>query len=746
MALDRRFLPYLLYAAIFVPAISSPVSARQDETAQYSAITLQPTTELVDLVELVSHRMGVSLEFNRSELNKTVSLRLRDQLSDDELWDVLLSVLEGQGLSVVSTEVDGLYRVVATNKAAPEIVLPDGQAAQRAGLLAVLVRVRAGAADEIAIAIAPMLTPQTGSAKPIGSGGLLLITDSRVRVERVLGVIELIDVPPEPVESFIIELRHLSASQVNTLLEQVFAAEAATGISAPAGRIASGPRTIALPGDDRLMIIAPASRAEALRTLIGELDTRRPMTMRAYSVAGVTPTDLAASLQAVLAQQATASIARGAADTARVYADPVTGSVLVTASDADHERLGAFIDTIASQPAASRRVLRAFPIRNRDAGELLQVLADLINAEAAPTIPPNSTGAAIDTAPATQGAGTPEQTRELNRPLTTTAPTRAATTNNNTRPALSLTADEQTNAILATGDPLLIAQLESMIALLDKRQPQVMLDVFLVSLSEGDAFDLGVELRTQFQRGETAVDLASLFGLGLSGGGGSTGGFPVGTGLTGTVIRPGDFEVLVRAVESENHGKTIALPRQLVANNATASLRSVSRQPFTSINASDTVATTSFGGTEDAGVTLTLTPLIAAGDHLNLEYAIELSAFTGESTTVEGGGVIPPPSQQNSLQGQVTLPDGFTVVLGGLNSITDGVTQTRVPVLGSIPVLGALFGTQSDSTTESRFYVFVRANVMRHETFEDLRLLSAPDLRAADLETNEPTLTPLWID
>ncbi|MCA9280850.1 MAG: type II and III secretion system protein, partial [Phycisphaerales bacterium] len=227
---------------------------------------------------------------------------------------------------------------------------------------------------------------------------------------------------------------------------------------------------------------------------------------------------------------------------------------------------------------------------------------------------------------------------------------------------------------------------------------------------------------------------------------GGGGGFPVGTGLTGTVIRPGDFEVLVRAVESENRGKTIALPRQLVANNATASLRSVSRQPFTSINASDTVATTSFGGTEDAGVTLTLTPLIAAGDHLNLEYAIELSAFTGESTTVEGGGVIPPPSQQNSLQGQVTLPDGFTVVLGGLNSITDGVTQTRVPVLGSIPVLGALFGTQSDSTTESRFYVFVRANVMRHETFEDLRLLTAPDLRAADLDSNEPTLTPLWID
>lgn len=415
-----------------------------------------------------------------------------------------------------------------------------------------------------------------------------------------------------------------------------------------------------------------------------------------------------------------------------------------------HARLTEFVERIAAQPIAARRVLRAFTIRNRDAAELLDVLASLVDAEGGGGLnsPTGQFGAMLDASI----AGAPQQSEAVpsdrvpkNRVPTLGSPTAAARTGS--VPALSLTVDEPTNTIIATGEAALIQQLESIVALLDKRQPQVMLDVVLVSLSEGDAFDLGVELRTQFQEGDTAINLASLFGLGLGGGtGGVPGGFPMGTGFTGTVIRPGDFEVLVRAVESLNTGRTIALPRQLVQNNATATLRSVSRQPFTSINASDTVATTSFGGTEDAGVTLTLTPQIAAGDHLALEYAIELSAFTGESTTIEGGGVIPPPSQQNSLQGEVTLPDGFTVVLGGLNSITDGVTSTRVPLLGAIPVLGALFGTHSDSETESRFYVFVRATVLRHESFEDLRLLSAPDLRAADVSDGVPTMSPLWID
>ena len=219
-----------------------------------------------------------------------------------------------------------------------------------------------------------------------------------------------------------------------------------------------------------------------------------------------------------------------------------------------------------------------------------------------------------------------------------------------------------------------------------------------------------------------------------------------GTGFTGTVLRPGDFQVVVRALETVNAGRSTSAPKVLVNNNATATVRAVARQPFTSINASQTVATTSFGGTQDAGTTVQVTPKIAEGDHLALDYSVELSAFTGAPITTAEGGIIPPPSQQNAVSGSVTVPDGYTVVLGGLDVVTKGEGTSRVPLLGSIPILGALFGTTSETAQRTRFYVFLRASILRDPGFEDLRLLSAHDVRDLGAPSDAPALHAIWID
>ena len=306
---------------------------------------------------------------------------------------------------------------------------------------------------------------------------------------------------------------------------------------------------------------------------------------------------------------------------------------------------------------------------------------------------------------------------------------------------ITLSVDAPTNTILASGGRAALDELARLIERLDRRQPQVLLEVQLISLSRSDALDVGVELRTMFRAGDTRVNLSSLFGL-ASG----TDALPTGTGLTGLVVNPGDFEVLVRALEQVNRGRALSSPKVLVANNATTTLRSVNRQPFTSINASDTVATTSFGGTQDAGTTLTVTPRIAEGDHLTLEYSVELSAFTGEPTTTAEGGVIPPPSQQSSVQGQVTIPDGYTVALGGLRDVNESEGTTRVPILGSLPIVGQLFRVDSESNADARFYVFIRATVLRDAGFADLRALSAPEIAQAGAREGEPTLDPIWID
>jgi general secretion pathway protein D len=300
---------------------------------------------------------------------------------------------------------------------------------------------------------------------------------------------------------------------------------------------------------------------------------------------------------------------------------------------------------------------------------------------------------------------------------------------------VQVASDEGTNTLIAFGEPRVLDQIAQLIEQLDVRQPQVMIDVMVVSLTEGDTLDLGVELQKMEISGSTIIRLASLFGLG---GLGLDAPAEPGRGFSGIVLNPGDFSVVVRALETLNTGRSMSLPKTLVNNNEQATLDAVVQEPFASTNASSTVATTSFGGTQDAGTQVTVTPQIAEGDHVVLEYSVSLSAFVGESTDPS----LPPPRQQNSLQSKVTIPDGYTVVLGGLELTTQAESIAQVPLIGSIPILGELFKSRSRSSSRSRFYVFIQANVMRHEGFEDLRYLSDRDAVVAGIDDGWPEVQP----
>lgn len=240
------------------------------------------------------------------------------------------------------------------------------------------------------------------------------------------------------------------------------------------------------------------------------------------------------------------------------------------------------------------------------------------------------------------------------------------------------------------------------------------------------------------QQQSTAISLSSLFGL--SSGSGTTR-TAAGIGGTALVLDPGDFAVVVRALETLNKGRSLSMPRMLAGNNKPATINSVIQQPFVSTNASDTVATTSFGGTQDAGTNVTITPTIAAGDHVVLDYRISISAFVGESS----GPGIPPPRQQNSVGGSVTIPDGHTIAIGGLRLATAAKAKSQIPLLAQVPLLGEAFKNRSNSASESRFYVFIRANVLRHASFEDLKRLSGMRLEDAGLGDGLPVATPRMI-
>jgi general secretion pathway protein D len=304
-------------------------------------------------------------------------------------------------------------------------------------------------------------------------------------------------------------------------------------------------------------------------------------------------------------------------------------------------------------------------------------------------------------------------------------------------PGLSLNMDEGTNSIIAIAEPRMLAQIEKLIRLIDVRQPQVMLEMTLVSLSEQDAMNLGIELEKVGIFDGASYQFSSLFGLSS----GKAGGRTVGDsrGLTSAVLNPGDFSVVLRALQTISKGSTRSVPQVLVSNNETASFNSVLQQPYVVSNTtSGAGTTTSFGGTQDAGTTISVTPQIAQADQLLLQYSITLSSFVGAPPS----NGLPPPRQQNTVDSKATIPDGFTVVVGGIELQSEGKNTSQVPGVGDVPLLGELFKTRDNSVGRSRFYVFIRATVLRDQQLNDLKHLSGKSMREALVNDGFPRVTP----
>ncbi len=301
-----------------------------------------------------------------------------------------------------------------------------------------------------------------------------------------------------------------------------------------------------------------------------------------------------------------------------------------------------------------------------------------------------------------------------------------------------MTVDEGTNTLIAIGPQRQLDQIAALLEIIDVRQSQVMLEVLLVSLTEGQSQDLGIELAGLISAQGTQIALASLFGISGILPSDTTAAVGGGSGGTAVILDPGDFSAVIRALETVNDGRSLSIPRILVNNNESGSFNSVIQEPFSSTNASDTVATTSFGGTQDAGTTVSIRPQIAEGDHLVLEYSVSLSSFTGESADPS----LPPPRQQNNLSSVATIPDGYTIAVGGIELTTEAEAVSKTPILGDIPGLGALFRSTSTSASRSRFYVFIRASVLRHQDFEDLKYASDQNAAEAGIDAGWPEVQP----
>jgi general secretion pathway protein D len=428
----------------------------------------------------------------------------------------------------------------------------------------------------------------------------------------------------------------------------------------------------------------------------------------------------------------------------RVVSDELTGALVITATAAQHHVIQDLFKRLESTAEGPRRPIRSFPIRNRGVEELKDLLQGMLEKgalEGLPSVEKAPTGEVVDRFPVEAVADAkPQVVQGPTGPIPALyKPASVAT--KALGDEVILTADKATNRLIAMGNARVLEQLAMLIEELDVRHSQVLVEAMVVTLTDDQTRSLGVEMQKIGVDGDVQWRLASLFGLGSPDP--TFPGLPPagGAGASGVVLDPGSFSAAVRALETINKGRSLTIPKVLVNNNQRADLNSVLQTPFASTNASNTVATTSFGGTLDAGTQISVTPQITEGDQLLLDYSISLSSFVGAAADP----ALPPPRQENKLQSIVTVPDGYTVVVGGLEVKSESKASTRVPLLGEIPLLGALFANQSKTVNKARFFVFIRTSVMRSASFDDLRYASVSDLAEARVEDGWPRLEPRLI-
>ncbi len=104
-----------------------------------------------------------------------------------------------------------------------------------------------------------------------------------------------------------------------------------------------------------------------------------------------------------------------------------------------------------------------------------------------------------------------------------------------------------------------------------------------------------------------------------------------------------------------------------------------------------------------------------------------------------------PARKSDSVQSRVTIPDGSTVVVGGLNRRNFSQTKDAVPILGQLPVLEYLFSSRTTNDANTTLFVFIRPVILRDDKFEDLKFLSERDAREAGVPADFPQSEPLTI-
>ena len=367
-----------------------------------------------------------------------------------------------------------------------------------------------------------------------------------------------------------------------------------------------------------------------------------------------------------------------------------TNTVLIQAAPNEIEHFRRLIAAL-DVPDRGPDGVEVIPLRFATAVDLIPVLQGVLSGESQPH----------DSSASAGGGAAPRPEGISSSPASTATPGSS-----------NIQADEATNTLIIQAPARQLKMLRDVIARLDVRRNQVLVEGIIAELSTTSQAELGIQWKTS--QTDKGVVTGSTFGGGNVSpnitGAVSKGVFGFADGLALGYLRGGDIRALLNAFSGDRYTNVLSTPSLMTLDNAEAEIVVGQNVPFVtgSFNNSSTTPDNPFQTIErkDVGILLKVKPQINEGGTVTLELEQEVSSV---DSSTRGADLI---TNKRSIKTTVLVDNSDIVVLGGLiqNNLTEN--DQKVPWVGDIPILGHLFKNSRNDHSKTNLMVFLRPTII----------------------------------
>ena len=304
-----------------------------------------------------------------------------------------------------------------------------------------------------------------------------------------------------------------------------------------------------------------------------------------------------------------------------------------------------------------------------------------------------------------------------------------------------------TNSLVLSAEPAMLRQLERVISDLDQRRQQILVEAIVVELSDDAVRELGVQFvlanaesgdvpfaATNFSRATPNVlGLAGALitdDLGNDGGTSGLGDIALNSllGTQGGIFGFGSsgsdgtiFGAIINAVDEDDESQVLSTPSVLALDNEEAKFLAGQEIPITTGEALGADFQNPFRTVErkEVGITLEVTPQISEDNTIRLKLRQEVSSIDGVLSSATSDLV----TNKREIETTVLADNGEIIVLGGLIEESEVRQESKVPILGDIPLLGRAFSSEGTSKRRTNLMVFLRPTIVSDTT--DMRNVTA---------------------